>query len=78
MIHYNKILLINNMDLPEDIKNKIKIEYKYNTLQPKYKKQFNTTIEHLQYYIWLNKKLIKKDKTFTTILKTIKEFDYYK
>ena len=77
MIHYKKMLLITKMNLPIEIERMIKINYKYDILESTYKKQFNKTIDHLQYYIWLNKKLIKKDKTFTTILKTIKEFDYY-
>lgn len=77
MIHYKKMLLITKMNLPIEIERKIKMNYKYDILESTYKKQFNKTIDHLQYYIWLNKKLIKKDKNFTTILKTIKEFDYY-
>ncbi len=77
MIHYKKMLLITKMNLPIEIERKIKMNYKYDILESTYKKQFNKTIDHLQYYIWLNKKLIKKDKKFSTILKTIKEFDYY-
>ncbi len=74
---YHTIHLIKHLPLPEELTNEIKVKLKYDLLQKKYKHQFNETINHMQYYIWLNKKLIKKDMRKQTILKTIKEFDYY-
>lgn len=75
---YEKILLIKNLNLPEDINNIIYIDYKYNMLEKKYKVEHNNMVKYLQYYIWLNKKMNKKDKTNISLIKTIKEFDYYK
>ena len=73
----NKLLLINNLQLPNELNNIIKIYYKYHMLEPKYKTQYNKVISHMQYYLWLNKKLNKKDNLNVSIIKTIKEFDYY-
>lgn len=73
----NKLLLINNLQLPNELNNIIKIYYKYNMLESKYKTQYNKVISHMQYYLWLNKKLNKKDNLNVSIIKTIKEFDYY-
>jgi len=75
---YDKLLLIHNLSLPCELNNIIKIEYKYLMLEPKYKSKHNNMVKYLQYYIWLNKKMNKKDKCNDTLLKTIKEFDYYK
>jgi hypothetical protein len=74
---YEKLLLIHNLQLPDDLNNKIKMYYKYKMIEPKYKLKFNKVIEHMQYYLWLNKKLNKKDNLNVSIIKTIKEFDYY-
>ena len=74
---YEKLLLIHNLQLPDDLNNKIKICYKYKMLEPNYKSKFNKVIEHMQYYMWLNKKQNKKDKLNLSIIKTIKEYDYY-
>lgn len=74
---YDKLLLIHNLQLPDDLNNLIKIYYKYNMLEPEYKKQFNLVIDHMQYYMWLNKKQNKKDNLNVSIIKTIKEYDYY-
>jgi hypothetical protein len=71
------ICLINKLQLPDDLNNLIKIYYKYNMLEPEYKKQFNLVIDHMQYYMWLNKKQNKKDNLNVSIIKTIKEYDYY-
>ena len=74
----NTILLIKSLQLPCEIQDKILIEYKYDRLHESiYIPQSKTLITHMQYYFWLNKKLNKKDKANETILKTIKEFDYY-
>jgi formylmethanofuran dehydrogenase subunit E-like metal-binding protein len=72
-----KLLLINNLQLPNELNNIIKISYKYKMLESKYKSQYNKVISHMQYYLWLNKKLNKKDNLNVSIIKTIKEFDYY-
>lgn len=74
---YQTIHLINSLPLPNEITNHIKIKYKYDLLEKKYKTRLNETISHLQYYIWLNKKLNKKDNATQSIIKTIKEYDYY-
>lgn len=74
---YEKLLLIHNLPLPDDLNNLIKISYKYKMLEPKYKLQYDKVISHMQYYLWLNKKLNKKDNLNVSIIKTIKEFDYY-
>ena len=74
---YEKVLLINNLSLPEDLNKIILIEYKYKMLEPKYKSVHDNMVKYLQYYIWLNKKMNKKDKCNDSLLKTIKEFDYY-
>lgn len=74
---YHKLLMIKSFNLPADVNKKLKIEYKYNELETKYKKDYNKLIKHFQYYMWLNKKMKKKDKQNISLLKTIKEFDYY-
>ncbi len=71
------MLMIKSFPLSDDINKKIIIEYKYNMLETKYRKYYNELIKHMQYYMWLNKKMIKKDKQQITLLKTIKEFDYF-
>ena len=75
---YHKLLMIKSFNLPPDINKKIMIEYKYQMLETKYRKIYKHLIKHMQYYMWLNKKMIKKDKQYISLLKTIKEFDYYK
>jgi hypothetical protein len=74
----DKLLLIHELNLPSDINEMIMIEYKYSMLEIKYKRKHIELIKYLQYYMWLNKKMNKKDKTKDTLIKTIKEFDYYK
>lgn len=74
---YEKLLLINNLSLPCDLNNIILIEYKYLMLEPKYKLKHDNMVKYLQYYAWLNKKMNKKDKSNVSLIKTIKEFDYY-
>tara|TARA_R110001592_G_scaffold342978_1_gene633088 strand:- start:12215 stop:12472 length:258 start_codon:yes stop_codon:yes gene_type:complete len=73
----DKLILIKNLNLPDDINHKIKLLYKYDLLETKYKKQKQTLNKHIQYYFFLNKKINKKDNVKQSILKTIKEFDYY-
>ena len=75
---YHKLLMIKSFNLPVEINNKIMIEYKYQMLETKYRKDYSELIKHMQYYMWLNKKMIKKDKHFFSLIQTIKEFDYYK
>ena len=48
---YEKLLLIHNLPLPDDINNLIKISYKYKMLEPQYKRQYDKVIEHMQYYL---------------------------
>lgn len=73
----DKLILIKNLNLPDDINHEIKLLYKYDLLQTKYNKQKITLNKHIQYYFFLNKKINKKDNVKQSILKTIKEFDYY-
>ena len=74
----NKLLLIKSLELPSEIQDKILIEYKYDMLHESiYIPRSKKLIDHMQYYFWLNKKLNKKDKAKESIIKTIKEFDYY-
>lgn len=77
-LHYDKMLLLKQLQMPDDILNIIVIKYKYDMLETKYKFRYTELINHMQYYMWLNKKLNKKDKANQSLLKTIKEFDYYK
>lgn len=74
---YEKLLMIHNLPLCDDVNNLIKICYKYKMLEPQYKRQYDKVISHMQYYLWLNKKLNKKDNINVSIIKTIKEYDYY-
>lgn len=75
----DKLILIKNLNLPNDIINhKIIPLYKYDLLKKKYINNKNELIKHIQYYFWLNKKLNKKNNMNQSIIKTIKEFDYYK
>ena len=73
------LLLIKALPLPLEVCNHIKVMYKYQILhEKKYIYQKKELIQHLQYYLWLNKKLNKVDDKEESILKTIKHFDYYK
>ena len=72
---YKKILLINSLQLPSEINNIIYIDYKYNMLQVKYKRDYNNVLDHLKHYIFLNKKLNRKEHKEYTLLDTIKYFD---
>ena len=74
------LILLKHLPLPYDIikHNIINKHIKYESLQPKYNKFKKELIQHMQYYMWLNKKLIKLDNPQQTLLHTIKEFDYYK
>ena len=69
------LMLIKSLNLPGDITDKIIKIHKHNVIN--YKSKFNEVNKHLLYYSWLNKKINKKDHKDTTLLQTIKEFDYY-
>jgi len=75
--HLQKVCLLKQLSLPNDIIQTITIMYKYDNLQKTYKFKFNELNKHFLYYCWLNKKLNKKGDQ-QTILQTIREFDYYK
>lgn len=75
---FEKVCLINQLPLAPDLTNKIMNIYKHDILTPKYKKGQKDLIQHMQYYMWLNKKINKKDKKNDTLLNTIQEFDYYR
>lgn len=75
MTHYNKLLLINSLDLPKEVCNKIQIEYKYNNLQKTFDERYINLVKHINYYSFLNIKINKRHKRRDTLLKTIKFFD---
>ncbi len=73
----DKLILIKNLNLPDEINHEIKIFYKYEMLKDKYKKDYRKTIDHMKYYFFLNKRTLIKEGVDESIVKTIKEFDYY-
>lgn len=73
---YNKLMLVDNLNLPDDINNTIKIKYKYKILENKYKSDMSWCIQHIGYYDFLNKKLNRKGKSNHNLLKTIRTYDY--
>lgn len=78
MIHaLQTVMLIKQLNLCDDINNLILLQYKYQMLEPKYKRRHDNMVKYLQYYIWLNKKGNRRDNLNVSIIKTIKEFDYY-
>ena len=72
---YKKILQIQSLKLPDEINNIIYINYKYSMLEDKYKKDYNNVLNFLKHYIFLNKKINKKNHKNYTLLHTIKYFD---
>jgi hypothetical protein len=72
---YKKILLIQSLKLPDELNNIIYLNYKYKMLEKKYKTDYSNMIAHLNHYIFLNKKLNKKEHKEYSILQTIKYFD---
>ena len=75
----DRLIAINNLPLNKDIINTlINRHVKYDMYVKKYKKQFSKTIDHIQYYMWLNIKINKKDGLENSLLQTIRDFDYYK
>ncbi len=71
------IMPIYHLPLPYDLCVKVANICKHDLLEPTYKRRFNELNKHFLYYSWLNKKINKKDKCNDSLLKTIKEFDYY-
>ena len=74
---FKTLMLIEALPLPKEITNIIKIDIKYTALQKKYQNNFNDLNRHFLYYCWLNKKLCKRGEP-QTLIKTVREFDYYK
>jgi len=72
---YKKILLIQSLKLPDELNNIIYLNYKYNMLDKRYKLNHLNMIAHLNHYIFLNKKVNKKNHKEYTLLQTIKYFD---
>tara|TARA_R110002020_G_scaffold26776_4_gene86617 strand:+ start:2441 stop:2749 length:309 start_codon:yes stop_codon:yes gene_type:complete len=71
--------LINRMPLCNDTMNfMIKKYVKYDILQKTYDKQKKEVVNHLQYYMWLKKKINKKDNVNKSLLEILQGFDYYK
>ena len=55
---FQKVSLIKRLELPDDINNLILCNYIYMVLnETKYKKNYTDVIQHLNHYIFLNKKL---------------------
>lgn len=79
MIHkdmiYKNLLLINSLEINNDMKYIIKMEYKYSLKEKKYKLNYDNMITHLNYYSFINKKINKKHNRKDTLLKSIKFFD---
>lgn len=71
------ILPIYQLPLPYDLCEKVANICKHDLLKPTYERRFNELNKHFLYYSWLNKKINKKDNCNDSLLKTIKEFDYY-
>ena len=78
MNHFQVIKQIHLLHLPTEINHYITMIYKYNQLEiKKYNSIKIKLVRHLQHYFWLNKKFNKVDKRNDSIIKTIKEYDYY-
>ncbi len=67
--------MIDRLNIPQDLKHNIKIQYKYEMLQKNFDRDKINLIQNINYYIFLNKKINKKHKREDTLLKTIKFFD---
>ncbi len=72
---YKKILMIQSLNIPEDLQNIIFLNYKYKMLETKYKRDYLNVLNYLKHYIFLNKKVNKKNHKEYTLLQTIKYFD---
>lgn len=72
---YKKIMLIQSLNLPEDLHNIIFLNYKYKMLEQKYRRDYHNVLNYLNHYIFLNKKVNKKNHKEYTLLQTIKYFD---
>lgn len=72
---YKKILHIQSLKLPDEINNLIYINYKYSMLETSYQKKYREVIDYLNHYIFLNKKINKKNHKEFSLLNTIKYFD---
>ena len=72
---YKKLLMIDRLNIPQDLKHNIKFQYKYEMLQKNFDRDKINLIQNINYYIFLNKKINKKHKREDTLLKTIKFFD---
>lgn len=72
---YKKILQIQSLKLPDELNNLIYINYKYKMLEDKYKKDYNNVLNFLKHYIFINKKINKKNHKEYSLLDTIKYFD---
>jgi len=72
---YKKILQIQSLNLPTELNNIIYLNYKYTMLETKYKRNYNNVLNHLHHYIFLNKKLNRKEHKEYSILQTIMYFD---
>jgi len=67
--------MIQSLNIPEDLQNIIFLNYKYKMLETKYKRDYLNVLNYLKHYIFLNKKVNKKNHKEYTLLQTIKYFD---
>tara|TARA_R100000654_G_scaffold75178_2_gene111812 strand:- start:6940 stop:7161 length:222 start_codon:yes stop_codon:yes gene_type:complete len=72
---YKKILLIQSLNIPQELQNIIFLNYKYKMLEQKYNRDYHNVLDYLKHYIFLNKKVNKKNHKEYTLLQTIKYFD---
>tara|TARA_R110000823_G_scaffold315345_1_gene446654 strand:- start:1371 stop:1592 length:222 start_codon:yes stop_codon:yes gene_type:complete len=72
---YKKILQIQSLNLPIEITKIIFLDYKYSMLETKYKRDYSLMITMLNHYVFLNKKVNKKEHKDYSLLDTIKYFD---
>lgn len=67
--------MIQSLKLPDELNNLIFLDYKYNMLETKYKNNYDNVLNFLNHYIFLNKKINKKNHKNYSLLDTIKYFD---
>tara|TARA_R110001592_G_scaffold2385_1_gene14169 strand:- start:8672 stop:8902 length:231 start_codon:yes stop_codon:yes gene_type:complete len=75
MATIQKLLLINNLPLPFDLTEIIRVNLKYDLLEKKYKSNMTDVLDYLKYYEFLRIKLNRKYKTRDSLLKVIKTYE---
>jgi len=75
MATIQKLLLINNLPLPFDLTEIIRVNLKYDLLKRKYKSYKIDVLDDLKYYEFLRLKLNRKYKTRDSLLKVITDYE---